>query len=584
MSELVHDLNNEPSLQPCNANGVTGANAIPRNFDALYAMPGHHMRFRGFPVVSSNANRERLGLSNDMSDRQLAICRAFFKVFTEMATDAPIRIADGSLSGQPYMLKDRVSKRAIALHAVQHYDEIISLLHAGKLEELYRKYDFILAAFAGGRIQQEGPMKVRKYFTPEAAYIEGAYVANDADKSLDFDPRFCRSRSRVVIGVALCINAILAYLIRPFELCFMHNYPLTFKHRTKESVAEKLTWKRRQLRERYVNFATVKSDVTQFDSTFHPLMNTLMGEALADAYGDERLVEAYRMLMSPVVLTPPQDGDGVYSIVASGSPFDKQYFTSSAGALLSGTYPTAVSGRCAIICNHLIMCDAIMDHDFTDPDVIRAHLRWEHDLFNLNGGDDNIAGGSAKLLEMYKQQMPNSLYKVEPEDSSVFLGPVYMYDDVQHVYKAAPVMNTFFTKTFNRERDYYHRLTPNWAGGLKDKLRFYSSAPTAGTCFDILDRVHHKHYGYTFTGYVESLDATPLTLEQKFLENPSLIYHDPTFMDLADDLIELAFEPIWPSEMPPRSFSAHVKEIDPSAVHELESDALFLINTGVNYE
>lgn len=539
--------------------GLSSANAVPGNFDAMLSVSGVYMSPRGFQQNESLLNRrqQELRLPTDFREHERETFDNFLSLYFEEYDDSVgIRIRDGSSSGPPYGASSRGEKTELARLAINQEDGIVRLLKARKYDELKRRYAVAPLIVCGKRAQQESPFKDRRITSPGAAACKSTYAPalnsalesrfasypDVAGKTFKEDARFGAQRLRAVRGVPTTLNVLLAKYLRGYDDVATQRFWQTFKNRGGTHLLSKLN---RYVGE-YPSYKLAFMDVTAYDETFRPYML----QALSDFYS--RLIHPDFGYLHHVILTLPQlvPGDATDErpwFICESMDLDERAHTS--GALQSGAFVTSMYGRIGIVGNFLMTISRVIGRALGREDII-AYLSWDVRalakaglpvVVQANGGDDHVLVLVANYDAFLERYTGDGHFAIDVESESKYLGDVF-YEDATGRLCVAPDITSFITKTFSPERDYRHRLRGGWAEGLKYKLTHYRSSPSYQAVFAHIDEAHQRAFGYSFSGWVAGLDAFAMDdATTQLLDDPDKIYYRIDENDVPEYVLDYLF-------------------------------------------
>lgn len=518
--------------------GCTGGNAVPTSFDQMMTDMTTFMNPQGFDEQDNTQLRSERGL-NTISERCKSVAAVVLDVLLDDAYRVPIRYKKGSSAGAPTMERAKEQKRALIALTLNSEGDMLRLLRAGNASELTRKYMCAPVIVAGFRAQHEKADKVRQVKSPLLAYgIEDEGYPENADKHGSTRAGFHSARLRIVRGVPLGFNVTCAKYVLPFAEVMQLRYAPTFKNSTPETCAHILDKLWSQLDDPVL----AAGDMVTYDATFPEELHQLIEERFSELVSAD-FAEYLRYTRSLPSYQAASEYDlhryGVYGFL-SGSVNDLQ----PRAALVSGHIATSLYGKLGTVVNHFCILEkmgAKVDRDYVRSILSHSPAVRGPRVYMRNGGDDHLLVGDRSDVRKYFEvaKADDLFFRVEPEENSVYLGAVYVRENGKFV--GYPNIVTFVNKLVAPERAWNHASKTYWEVGLKSRLLHYADAPTFSRVMRHIDEAHTKHYGFSYSDYVHSLDGYVSSIDALFLANPDIVHYKIDHTDVSKEVYELIY-------------------------------------------
>lgn len=557
LTELSEQLTDTFPKGTIKGSSWTHANGISGGFETIMCATGVAMSPRGFMTGHSEVNRDDLGLPRDFRDqRERDLFDAIVRVFFSRRVITDITVPNGTSGGAPDMLRRKEDKLPILLNAVNNERHIYKLIKEGKYYELHRKYRFVLLSVAGGRLQQEAPGKVRPVITPRGAFLDTLDTVN-ADKSLD---KFgidglVAMRARIVHGFPMLLNLFLSKYLTGYDLAFKQSHSLAFKFRSPEEINARFN---------YLYSGVIRSpmtafwDVTKFDNTVASYMAYRFCDIATELFGEE-VGYLIRLSFSLPTLIANDDTAAVRgepAFILQGDPYDVEHNMRHYFKFASGARWTSILSFICISFNELNLSDYATGRKYEIDRIVRtltwAHLVDDQELAQsfggyIGNGDDHSTTLGADVFRVRTDPdflAKHSHYKLDVEDNSKSVGVITIPDSaiddmlptVGTRFKTVPNMNSFFNNIFAPEKDYKNPNRKNADFGNAYRFVHYRTAPIFDESVALMDRLHAKYYGYTYSAWLSTRDQSPTgTIADALKSQPELLRWKYSYLDLPDD-------------------------------------------------
>jgi hypothetical protein len=467
-----------------------GPNAMGSDFSTLYVVAGRESSPASVPQANNTVLREQLGLPNQWKNKaHVQIFNEMFEhTLRECETDT-IRVAKDSQSGFEDFTHDSEERLEIAENALVNANKIIDAYWRGDLEEA-RRLGVVTCFFTGARRQadrrtyKDGQWIRKDRFGFDWDYavtqgLKGTRVPTSKDPGIpgsgdDFDAE----RIRVVHGLNLSSNAILASFMAPMMERLFQEYSYTFH--TTTDLLEKV--QDSGLTPRGV-------DATQYDET----MPYFMVQAACRSLLELGMNEKYVYFLLQCYLAPMFAGGralGERNIEGNfiGNPLDQSTFTVFRGQP-SGIWTTSFF-------NKLMMAGTSMCwyHDVGGQVIgnVDSILKGEDPFFKMiNNGDDHIKLLSDVYAAKWDKKPEYTYFSVEQESPIRFGGEVLFRDSAGDMRKSADLVS-FVTGVIVPERSIYSNFRKFPGVGFADKISHYGGGKSGHPLFaDVFSRYRY---------------------------------------------------------------------------------------------
>lgn len=544
--------------------GLVGSNAIAGDFNALLTVAGHGMHPTSIPPVTNALIRENLKLKDAFqSDRHRRIAEAIFDAMMSEPVPAKVSIRREASSGSPDYIADIVHKKDALRVALENLDEFLQLIADGKLLELYVKFNATIVQTLGERTQADSaeltdteliskPREVNDELAARSGLKDGRRFT--ADKRIFIDGNEVKlhaaGRRRSVFGMSFTVNYIIAAVYAAYRETYLNRYAFTWKHRTPESILEKMRG--------FSNMAGF--DVKQFDQSVPTFLIDFYCTRL-ERVMDRRLAKLIRMMFAaPYIMPHP----GIYGREAEpidplfgDDPFDEATFKMELG-LPSGIACNPDFGKFAMMFQYLCVADEYY-HDVLEFGIDDI-LRGEHAKYAfLNMGDDCVLLNNDDAFQRWilEEKYSSDYFAVEREEPISFLGNVPYRDDAGQL-QLAPNIASFFVNWLVPEHGVNSRMRKNfWAVGDRERRQHYSRAPSYTEAYGIYEDWFVGAFGRT----PSSISAEYYDTQRKMsglsyidalvLQNPAYLAYRFDADDVSPDVLDLLVtslpaEEVWP--------------------------------------
>lgn len=550
----------QPTILP---NGTVGSNAIAGDFYQLRTVAGYGMNPVTVPPISNAALRAELKLADRFkTTRHVEIFDRLVRLMFSEKLPAKVSIRREASTGAPDFVNDVVKKKTELRHALKNLDTFLDLVDKGELRELFVQFNAPIVQTTGERTQADKVMlvngqytsKVREVNDEESARTGSVSGRRPASKVVVVDGQpvigHFAGRRRTVYGMSFVPNYVVAAFMAPCREHYLSAYEFTWKHRTPESILEKMRRFKYQ----------AGFDVKQFDQT----VGTFMVERFCsnlERYFDKRLARLVRLMFAAPYLVPypwiAGTSETPFNPVFGDDPFDVSSFTMEPG-LPSGISCNPDFGKLAMMTQYLIVMDDYY-HDVLEVgiDVI---LRGEHTKYGfLNMGDDCVIllNEEAAYDHIVKGEYKTDYFAVEPETPISFLGNV-PYTDDRGQLQLAPNIASFFVNwlvpEFGVEN---HRRRDFWAVGDRERRQHYAKSPSYSEAYGIYEDVFTAAIGrspssITAEYYDQQRKLGALSfIDALVLQNPAYLQYrfseDQVSPEILEQLVtSLPADEVWP--------------------------------------
>lgn len=340
-------------------------------------------------------------------------------------------------------------------------------------------------------------------------------------------------RVRTAYAMAGTASYALSVLMTEMREFYLNEFEFTYKHRTPEAVAEKIS--------KFKYFFGI--DVTQFDQA--------VGEKHLSGFCRQfetrwhpRAVEFLRLTLgAPSISACPFEAGKEDKWKAVGDPFDIETFGLTKG-LPSGHPQNPDIGKfvmSAEIIYRLAQLDpTIIDH-------IPELLRGTHPRFGfLNSADDNLLmfNDEKDAKAFFSTE---GTFKLDREAQPIFLGVIYGRNSRGKVV-GMPNLTSFITRWLVPEQSIGknegdRRLYINTAWSLR--IIHYSVHERFSDLYKILDRLTQKHFGLPVDTLIngrkepEMVQIPQRWQDRMFMLDPSTVHYKLDIEEVSDEIREL---------------------------------------------
>lgn len=547
--------------------GFGGPSAVIASFQSLRNRAGAYMDPASVPMVSNRslAEPEQLNLASGfLSERDERIFTALHHYMFRTIERAPMAIRKSASSGMPYFTSSLVEKKKALMVFNSNAQDILARFGQKDLKGLYDDYGLFFSSYIGVRTQPDsvrmdkGVAKAKPREVNDELYARTAGRSGNrfnADKSVytrdggTIDGIFAMRR-RSVYAYPAMYNYFITQFFAPLRQYYLHDAEYCFKHRSPETIVEKLN-----------GYETIRGyDVKQFDQSVQPWLIDAFVDKFSGFIKEEVLFFLRSVLRQPFYQPHPGVGAKFAFNPCFGDPFDLDSFTMEVG-LPSGIGCNPDMGKFFMTFAYL----CIFDRHFNDvlETGVQKILRGQHDRYSLLDMCDDavLATNDPSLWQTVDRVLGEQFYfRVEPEDGVSFLGNV-LYKDERNILRASPNVVTFLRNRLCPEHGVQHWSRNKFAGtGWFEGKKHYSSAPRFGEVWALWDDVHRKFFK-------EGLDTRFFQMAQEerhrgvpsledadraVLENPDKLYYRYSIEEIhpwvLDQLIgAVQFEEYFPS-------------------------------------
>lgn len=544
--------------------GTVGSNAVAGDFYQLRTVAGYGMNPISVPPVTNTQIRRELNLTDGFtSARHKEIAHQLFKAMFSKPMPAKVAIRREASTGSPDYVNDVIKKKTELRHALENLDDYLDLVWKDELEELFIKYNSPIVQTIGERTQADKVVLKDGVFTSKDREVNDEEAARSgmtrgkrapADKRILLDGTEVRGhfagRRRTVFGMSFVPNYVVAAVFAAFREHYLKQYEFTWKHRTPESILEKM--------KTFKYFAGF--DVKQFDQAVPTFLIDYFTEQLA-VYADPRFAKLVRhMFAAPYIVPYPYiagTSDVPFNPLFGDDPFDVATYKMEVG-LPSGISCNPDFGKFAMVFQYLCICDDY-HHDVleTGIDVI---LMGEHDKYALlNMGDDCVLLTNDEAFNVYvvKAEYVASYFCVEQETPISFLGNVPYIDDRGDL-QLAPNIASFFVNWLVPEHGIdNHRRRNFWAVGDRERRQHYAKSPSYSEAYGIYEQSFMSAFGrspgsITAEYYDSQRKLGSLSfIDALVLQNPDYLQYRFDEADVSPEILELLItslsaDEVWP--------------------------------------
>lgn len=542
--ELAEHLSS--TLQPqVDSQGFAGPNAIISDFNSLRNVSGFFMNPISIPLMSNDVLASELNLTKGfLSDRDEKIFRALHQYMFRTIVPSSMAIRKTASSGAPYFTSALDEKKKALAVFNTHSADILHRFARGELERLYDDFGLFCSTYMGVRTQPDTVTVNGKHATPKPREVNDRDYAisrgkkghrGPADKTVHLPngqtvQGLFAMRRRSVYAYPAMYNYFVTQFFAPLRAHYLNDAEFTFKHRTPESIAEKLR-----------SFKSVRGfDVKQFDqSVLAYLLDAFVG-CFSGFVKEEVLFFLRSILRQPIYMPHPAvvnasgpERDPAPFNPCLGDPFDLSSFNLEVG-LPSGIGPNPDIGKFLMTFAYLCLFDRHF-HDVLEVGV-RTILRGQHDRYAvLDMADDGVIGVCDESFWATAERVLAQpfYFKIEPEDGVSFLGNV-LYKDPENILKATSNVVTFLRNRLCPEHGVNHWSRRDFAGtGWFEGKKHYSTAPAFNEALTTWDEIWRRNFneGLDVRFYAakeqERHRGVPSLSEadRAVLENPDKLYY-----------------------------------------------------------
>lgn len=528
------------------ATGCHGSNAVSSNFMSLRT--ANRPMYPAIPPIANNLpTRADRGLaSNWLNPAHRRIFNQLAEAMTSSYTPGSIRISDHSTSGYPWFISDALEKKRLFLERLPFVDDIIDLAISGRLEDLYRKHQVVIAYRMSSRRQadsqikdEDGTWSVKDRKVPDLAYAltdgeKGRILVASRYNPDDKEVPLCRLRS--VYGLSSTANLILACTFDGFNQWIFDQYQKTFKSRGALDIAESVN--------KWPFHSAV--DVKDHDFLVPEFIINELFEVLSTRL-DERLVKFTQMCWRAPAYVPNPNIYQKANPFWLGHPLNADDFNHWYG-LPSGIFHVAFAGKYG--CMGVYLCKL---HDIGVPviDRIDEILRWTHpDVAILDTGDDAVVCFTSKNTKaLFDISLEKQEYYATGPEPLGYLGHSFWRsapDEGPISVSLKP--ESYIINPWVKERGLDSvRFSPFWARGVDAREQTFASIPNYGFLRDMWRGHFRDIFGYDYDqavrshpNYRKQLPNVVLTAaDLAVLDDPSKIHYRFQDTDLSPQVADL---------------------------------------------
>lgn len=546
-----------------NENGTVGPNAIAGDFYQLLTVAGHGMNPITVPPMKNAGIRRELELTDGWaSPRHREIFRRLVRLMCATKLPSKVSIRREASTGCPDYVNEVPKKKKELLHALKNLGSFLDLVDKGALLELFVEYNAPIVQTTGERTQADKVTRDGNRFKSKDREVNDEHAARTgdftsrkaADKTVMVDGHILRDhfagRRRTVFGMSFVPNYVVAAIFSTMRAHYLEAYAFTWKHRTPESILEKM---------RQFKFLA-GFDVKQFDQTVPTFMVDEFCSELKN-YVDPRIAKLIRLMFAAPYIVPypfiAGRSEEKFNPIFGANPFDEASFTMELG-LPSGISCNPDFGKLVMMTQYLCLADDFY-HDVLEVGI-ETILRGEHEKYAfLNMGDDCVV---LMNEEPFRNHVLNGEYNaqymaVEPEKPISFLGNV-PYTDERGELQLAPNIASFFVNwlvpEFGVEN---HRRRNFWAVGDRERRQHYAKSPAYSEAYGIYEEIFVDGFGrspssITADYYDQQKKMGSLSfIDALVLQNPSYLQYrfeeNQVSPEILDQLVtSLPAEEVWP--------------------------------------
>jgi len=562
--DLATALSTHPGLQVHMAeNGTVGPNAITGDFYQLRTVAGYGMNPITVPPMSNDALRRELGLVDGFtSTRHREIFRRLVKYMCATKVPAKVSIRREASTGAPDYVNDVIKKKTELRYALENLERLLQLVDEDKLTELFIEFNAPIVQTTGERTQADKVKFENNRYTSKDREVNDEHAARTGDfstrrpasKEVRVDGTvidgFFAGRRRTVYGMSFVVNYVVAAVFSTMREHYLHAYDFTWKHRTPESILEKMR--------RYKYLAGF--DVKQFDQSVGQFMIDEFVSELG-LYIDPRIAKLIKLMFAAPYIVPYPYVAGTEEVpfnpLFGDDPFDVSSFTMRLG-LPSGISCNPDFGKLVMMTQYLCLADDYF-HDVLEVGI-ETILRGEHSEYGfLNMGDDCVVltNDDGFFNHINAGEYKADYFAVEPERPISFLGNV-PYTDERGELQLTPNVISFLVNwlvpEFGIEN---HRRRNFWAIGDVERRQHYARAPMYSEVFGIYEDTFQRHFGrspssITREYYDQQQRLGSLSyIDALVLQNPGYLHYRFDEEDVSPEILEqlvtsLPAAEVWP--------------------------------------
>jgi len=472
--------------------GLMTSSGIVGDLTQLLTLAGFPMRptpapdpFNGYRVAAHRFKNDRhRAIATELADCMLG----------SWNPQKGYRVARVSTMGFPDFSFKIDRKLMAASNIMRQAATICGLYSAGKLEELWTKYDVVTAYYATYRLQADSSPKNpdTSFFEPKSRPSFGLGWATSpaedpplADKTISSKFPVFRQRVRLAYGLPGRINYMIGGLMSGFRDVYLDKYAATWVTKGPGDLQESLQ-----------GWSIMGVDVKQFDSTYPEFLLTFFLEQIA------RRFPAMRSLLLATQFAPTFTARRGPSEPAfwTGDPLDATTFGCSLG-LPSGVAYNPDAGKFGGTLQALLLMDDLVGDVLGNVDTI---LRGQHPSMGLkNSADDMLFKfkdpAVARTLHEQLSDASHSSHKDEyfalaPEDYVTYLGNA-IYEEQPGFYRVEPSINSLLVNWFVPERAAGSAFRPYPGTGWFARESHFAQSRMYGQVSEIRDRAFRHYFG-----------------------------------------------------------------------------------------
>lgn len=490
------------------------------NWDSMLADPRRVAYPAIYTAYDSRANSRYNELASDWpSELFRENCMTILNTCYRWYTTARPVAYEGTYFGLPSGARTKAEKLSIMRSLSTHYDAILALVTAGKLEECARKYGVLALDTRGSRLQAEG-LKSRPTYPPEIALTQGVLDDPSWPEQVDKDRSVTRglhaSRHRWYVQSAGALNYLVQLSLGRYNRAFFKANPETFYVSTVDYISAALD----ACFQRFGSEGVRVFDAPQYDNLSRPRFFVAADyEVAMRALG--RHFPLYKLLLSRAhvlrgVTYDPDPGGYSRGTYIMGDPLDPYYNAMLDNTMSSGDENTASYPRRHVACQHLAWFAEVHRHKLTQEEVM-AWMRHDPSVFSQFGGcmsliqgDDNVMATTPRTWDKIDALGPRYNLLILESGDEPFKGYEVMRPGTikyGREYKRACAeynLLTLVNKIFWQEREYTHPARANYRIGMAARLQVYAEHPMYERVMTIVDEAHTKFYGMTYRAYVSA--------------------------------------------------------------------------------
>lgn len=528
-------------------------NGIAQDFNKLLTVAGYGSSPASF-VCNENADYAKsLGLPSDFrTPRHRAIFEKIWEVTFAEWSARPLKTPKHSTSGFPAFSYDPVWKREAGVAVLRDIEKIMTLVHAGELEDAARLHGIVFLYNLGIRAQVDNPDKVRTAFDLMYASSGGKKGQGDikCDKRVTLSDGstvdgFCASRIRIVQGAPFLTGLPLQAIATGHLYSLFKRYPKMFHTTDIKADAEAIPH----------GHDVLCTDISDYDRSMQAFMLDVMLEKARERW-DERLITwCERLLYAPYYTRPltPDGKRGVFVGASDLSRSEKEKIPYLArrqvyGGNRSGHPWTSLIAKVMKVADDLCIIDDLMG------DVIERfddYMSGRMAFVIKNNGDDVLLHAPRDLMARYKE------YRFGGEQRGYFvaspeLGQVYSGDMIMRApsggYTSCPRLHTMFEKMLVPERGINTVFRSRWTIGILARL-MNETHPMHHVAIEAFASSWRDHMQRNFGDFHQMLtdahalvdiDVNALTpIDKEVLDDPKKLYYKYVEEDVSPHVLEI---------------------------------------------